>query len=114
LSTDPRFEEKLLIDVIRLYLAPPEKSIVLFLDEKSSEQALGRTQPSLPMKKGRAQTMTSATSATAPPRRAGIGRRRVIANAFSAGFHCTAHHAHHARPARWDPVTGWPSPPRPG
>src|SRR5664279_2665841 len=57
LSNDPRFEEKL-IDVVGLYLAPPEKSIVLCLDEKSSVQALDRTQPSLPLKKGRAQTMT--------------------------------------------------------
>jgi len=57
LSNDPRFEEKL-IDVVGLYLAPPEKSIVLCLDEKSSVQALDRTQPSLPLTKGRAQTMT--------------------------------------------------------
>jgi len=57
LSNDPRFEEKL-VDVVGLYLAPPDKSIVLCLDEKSSVQALDRTQPSLPMKKGRAQTMT--------------------------------------------------------
>ena len=46
-------------DVVGLSLAPPEKSIVLCLDDKSSVQALDRTQPSLPMKKGRAQTMTS-------------------------------------------------------
>ena len=57
LSNDPRFEEKL-IDVVGLYLAPPEKSIVLCVDEKSSVQALDRSQPSLPMTKGRAQTMT--------------------------------------------------------
>jgi len=56
-SNDPRFEEKL-IDVVGLYLDPPEKAIVLCVDEKSSVQALDRTQPSLPMKKGRAQTMT--------------------------------------------------------
>ena len=57
LSNDPRFEEKL-IDVVGLYLAPPDKAIVLCLDEKSSVQALDRTQPSLPMTKGRAATMT--------------------------------------------------------
>ena len=57
LSSDPRFEEKL-IDVVGLYLAPPEEAIVLCLDEKSSVQALDRTQPSLPMTKGRAATMT--------------------------------------------------------
>ncbi|HEY8294730.1 MAG TPA: IS630 family transposase [Micrococcaceae bacterium] len=57
LSTDPRFEEKL-IDVVGLYLNPPEKAMVLCMDEKSSIQALDRTQPSLPMKKGRGETMT--------------------------------------------------------
>jgi transposase len=57
LSNDPRFEEKL-VDVVGLYLNPPEKAIVLCMDEKSSVQALDRTQPSLPMVKGRAATMT--------------------------------------------------------
>ena len=57
LSNDPKFEEKL-IDVVGLYLNPPENAIVLCMDEKSSVQALDRTQPSLPMVKGRAQTMT--------------------------------------------------------
>jgi transposase len=57
LSNDPRFEEKL-IDVVGLYLDPPDKAIVLCMDEKSQIQALDRTQPSLPMKKGRAGTMT--------------------------------------------------------
>lgn len=57
LSTDPRFEEKL-IDVVGLYLNPPEQAIVFCVDEKSSIQALDRTQPSLPMKKGRGATMT--------------------------------------------------------
>jgi hypothetical protein len=51
LSNDPKFEEKL-IDVVGLYLNPPEKAIVLCMDEKSSVQALDRTQPSLPMKQG--------------------------------------------------------------
>lgn len=57
LSNDPRFEEKL-VDVVGLYLNPPDKAVVLCLDEKSQVQALDRTQPSLPMEKGRAGTMT--------------------------------------------------------
>ena len=57
LSRDPRFIEKL-EDVVGLYLAPPEKAIVFSVDEKSQIQALDRTQPGLPMKKGRAGTMT--------------------------------------------------------
>lgn len=57
LSNDPKFEEKL-VDVVGLYLDPPDKAIVLCMDEKSQMQALDRTQPSLPMKKGRAGTMT--------------------------------------------------------
>jgi len=57
LSNDPKFEEKL-VDVVGLYLNPPEKAIVLCADEKSSVQALDRTQASLPMVKGRGQTMT--------------------------------------------------------
>jgi transposase len=57
LSHDPRFEEKL-IDVVGLYLNPPEKAVVLCMDEKSQIQALDRTQPSLPIKPGRAGTMT--------------------------------------------------------
>src|SRR5580658_118014 len=57
LSNDPRFEEKL-ADVVGLYLNPPERAIVLSMDEKSQIQALDRTQPSLPMKPGRAGTMT--------------------------------------------------------
>jgi transposase len=57
LSNDKRFEEKL-IDVVGLYLNPPEKAVVLCMDEKSQIQALDRTQPSLPLKPGRAGTMT--------------------------------------------------------
>ncbi len=56
-SNDPLFEEKL-IDVVGLYLSPPEQAIVLCMDQKSSIQALDRSQPSLPIKKGRARTMT--------------------------------------------------------
>ena len=57
LSSDPRFEEKLL-DVVGLYLDPPERAVVLCVDEKPQTQALDRTQPSLPLKPGRARTMT--------------------------------------------------------
>lgn len=57
LSSDPRFEEKL-IDVVGLYLNPPDKAVVLCMDEKSQIQALDRTQRSLPMKRGRGGTMT--------------------------------------------------------
>ncbi|MBV9140173.1 MAG: IS630 family transposase, partial [Pseudonocardiales bacterium] len=57
LSNDRHFEEKL-VDVVGLYLNPPDQSVVLCMDEKSQIQALDRTQPSLPMKKGRAGTMT--------------------------------------------------------
>jgi transposase len=57
LSRDPRFADKLL-DVVGLYLDPPDKAIVLSCDEKSQIQALNRTQPGLPMKRGRAGTMT--------------------------------------------------------
>ena len=57
LSRDPRFLEKL-TDVVGLYLNPPAKALVLCVDEKSPIQALDRTQPGLPMKKGRCGTMT--------------------------------------------------------
>lgn len=57
LSSDPHFVEKVR-DVVGLYLSPPEKALVLSVDEKSQIQALDRTQPGLPMKKGRCGTMT--------------------------------------------------------
>ena len=57
LSRDKHFVEKL-CDVVGLYLNPPEKSLVLCVDEKSQIQALERTQPGLPLKKGRYGTMT--------------------------------------------------------
>ena len=56
-STDPRFEEKLQ-DVVGLYLDPPDNAAVFSFDEKSSVQALDRTQPGLPLKPGRCGTMT--------------------------------------------------------
>ena len=57
LSRDPHFLEKL-TDVVALYLNPPEQAMVLCVDEKSQIQALDRTQPGLPMKKGRGGTLT--------------------------------------------------------
>jgi hypothetical protein len=57
LSNDPNFVEKVR-DIVGLYLNPPDKALVLSVDEKSQIQALDRTQPGLPLKKGRAGTMT--------------------------------------------------------
>ena len=57
LSNDPRFVDKLR-DVVGLYVDPPAHAIVLSVDEKSQIQALDRTQPGLPLKKGPAGTMT--------------------------------------------------------
>jgi transposase len=57
LSNDPRFVEKLR-DIVGLYVDPPEHALVLSVDEKSQIQALDRTQPGLPLKRGRAGTMT--------------------------------------------------------
>lgn len=56
-SRDPQFVEKL-EDIVGLYMSPPEHALVLCCDEKSQVQALDRTQPGLPLKKGRAQTLT--------------------------------------------------------
>jgi transposase len=56
-SNDPDFEAKL-VDVVGLYLDPPERAVVFSYDEKTQVQALDRTQPSLPLKRGRAGTMT--------------------------------------------------------
>jgi transposase len=56
-SNDPMFEEKV-TDIIGLYLDPPARAVVLCVDDKSQIQALDRTQPGLPLKKGRAATMT--------------------------------------------------------
>jgi len=57
LSNDPKFAEKV-EDIVGLYLNPPEHALVLSVDEKSQVQALDRTQPGLPLKKGRAGTVT--------------------------------------------------------
>ena len=56
-SNDPMFEEKV-AEIVGLYLDPPDRAVVLCVDEKSQIQALDRTQPGLPLKKGRAATMT--------------------------------------------------------
>ena len=56
-SNDPQFEEKL-SDVVGLYLTPPDNAVVFCIDEKTSIQALDRTQPGLPFKKGRCGTVT--------------------------------------------------------
>ena len=57
LSKDLKFVEKL-EDIVGLYMAPPAHALILSIDEKSQVQALDRTQPGLPMKKGRLGTMT--------------------------------------------------------
>jgi len=57
LSKDPEFADKLR-DIVGLYVDPPAHAVILSVDEKSQIQALDRTQPGLPMKKGRAGTMT--------------------------------------------------------
>ena len=57
ISKDPQWAEKVR-DVVGLYLTPPDKALVFSVDEKTSIQALDRTQPGLPMKKGRCETMT--------------------------------------------------------
>ena len=83
LSRDPKFLEKM-TDVVGLYLNPPQQAIVLCVDEKSQIQALDRTQPGLPIKKGRCGTLTHGLKAERydhPVRRPGDsrgqGRRRV-------------------------------------
>ena len=57
ISNDPHFEDKL-VDVVGLYLDPPERAVVFSFDEKTQCQALDRTQPSLPMRPGRGGTLT--------------------------------------------------------
>ncbi len=70
-SRDPRFADKL-TDVVGLYVDPPAHAVVLSIDEKSQIQALDRTQPGLPIKPGRCQTMTHDYKRhSLPPRRRG-------------------------------------------
>ena len=92
-SNDPLFAEKL-IDVVGLYLNPPDQALVLCVDEKSQIQALDRTQPGLPLKKGRAATMThdykrngTTTLFAALDVRSGARHRRVPAAPPCQGIH---------------------------
>lgn len=57
-SPDPEFEEKM-INIVGLYLSPPENALVLSVDEKTQIQALDRTQPELPLKQGKNRRLTS-------------------------------------------------------
>ena len=66
LSTDPQFAAKVR-DIVGLYVDPPAHAIVLSVDEKSQIQALDRSQPGLPLKKGRAGTMTHDYKRNGPP-----------------------------------------------
>ena len=90
LSNDPKFIDKLR-DVVGLYVDPPAHAIVLPVDEKSQIQALDRTQPGLPMKKGRAGTMThdykrhgttTCPAMVSSIARAGLGSKSRSANAL--------------------------------
>jgi len=66
-SNDPAFEEKV-TDIVGLYLDPPERAVVLCVDEQSQIQALDRTQPGLPLKKGRASAVTTLPFSLIRPR----------------------------------------------
>lgn len=67
LSTDPLFIEKVR-DIVGLYLAPPDRALVLCVDEKSQIQALDRTQPLLPKLRGKWRARPTTTYGTAPCR----------------------------------------------
>jgi hypothetical protein len=68
IASDPEFEfEQKLADVVGLYLDPPERALVLCVDEKSQIQALNRSQPLLPMWRGLPARRTHDYTATAPP-----------------------------------------------
>ena len=78
LSTDPLFVEKVR-DIVGLYLAPPDRAVVLCVDEKSQIQALDRTQPLLPLRPGQAERRTHdyvRHGTTSPVRRARCRRRQ--------------------------------------
>ena len=87
LSRDPDFVAKV-EDVVGLYLDPPAKALVLSVDEKSQIQALDRTQPGLPMKKGRAGTMTHdyKRRSTCSPARLSVAACQGTAVGNSCGF----------------------------
>lgn len=89
LSNDPDFEAKL-VDVVGLYLDPPQRAVVLCVDEKTQTQALDRSQPSLPMTPGRAATMTH------DYKRNGTTDLFAALNAHTGEVltECRRHHAH--------------------
>jgi hypothetical protein len=78
LSNDPKFAEKV-TDVVGLYMNPPDKALVLCVDEKSQIQALDRTQPGLPMKKGRVQAQRHNDAVRCLERENRGGHRRMSA-----------------------------------
>ena len=85
-SRDPRFVEKL-EDIVGLYMSPPEHALVLCCDEKSQVQALDRTQPGLPMKKGRAATFNEVAAATINACRAAEGKAAAsVADLVATGI----------------------------
>ena len=84
LSNDPQFVAKLR-DVVGLYVDPPAHAILLSVDEKSQIQALDRTQPGLPMKKGRAGTMTHLSSISLQTRISSGKSGSVIGHHYSRG-----------------------------
>ena len=75
LSSDPQFVEKVR-DIVGLYLDPPEKALVICVDEKSQIQALDRTQPMLPMRPDKSSGARTTTSAMAPQRCSRVLSRR--------------------------------------
>jgi transposase len=89
ISRDPKFIEKL-EDIVGLYMSPPEHALVLCCDEKSQVQALDRTQPGLPLKKGRAETMTH------DYKRNGTTTRFAALNVLDGQVigQCQQHHTH--------------------
>src|SRR5439155_1687449 len=123
---DPQFVDKLR-DVVGLYVDPPAHAVVLSVDEKSQIQALDRTQPGLPMKRGRAGTMThdykrpgtttlfaALKRATAPPSRtssyAGSKSTKAASKSYSAFHHQMVQRDQDRRPNRtvhsWQHCTG--------
>ena len=88
-SNDPHFEEKL-VDIVGLYMNPPDNAVVLSVDEKSQIQALDRTQASLPIKQGRCGTMTH------DYKRNGTTTLFAALNVLSGTVlgSCSAHHRH--------------------
>jgi transposase len=93
-SRDPEFAAKL-TDIVGLYIDPPAHAVVLSIDEKSQIQALDRTQPGLPIKSGRCQTMThDYKRPSLPPRRRGASPPcsppSACSTAASSGAACSA------------------------